>query len=209
MSDSMAGVYEVNVADKGEVVEVLAAAFSGYPVFRYVLGEEGRYFDEKIRRLVDFFAEIRFQLGGSPLLLRVEEKAKAAALVDPPHSGAFTAELRRMLNEVVEAVGTAEMARMEAYEQLCKRMAPEEAHYYLGMIGVLPQYQGQGYARQLLEYIHEMVDNDPQAMGIALNTEKPNNVPIYRHFGYEVIGEADLGPMHSWCMFRPSRTSSQ
>jgi ribosomal protein S18 acetylase RimI-like enzyme len=205
----LANVQEVNIADKKDVVEVLATAFSEYPVFQYVLGQGEPSFGEKIRLLVDFFSDIRYQMGGPPLVIRQEKKAVAAALVDPADTGPFTDDLRRILRGLMKTVGPNEMARMELYERLCKRMEPEQPHYYLGMIGVLPEHQGQGYARRMLDHIHKMVDTDPKARGIALNTENPNNVPIYRYFGYEVIEEAELGPLHTWCMFRPSEYGSQ
>jgi GNAT superfamily N-acetyltransferase len=197
-------VVEVSAKEKGQAVDVLAAAFHDYPVFRYILGHDNPAYEDKLRMLVNFFCEVRLQMGGPPLVLRDGKKPLAAALVDPPVSGPFTAELREMLDNLIDIVGSQAMSRLEAYEDMCERMQPEQPHYYLGMIGVLPDLRGKGYARMLIEHLHQKVDHDPQAGGICLNTENPNNVPMYRHLGYVVIGEEDLGPLHTWCMYRPS-----
>jgi ribosomal protein S18 acetylase RimI-like enzyme len=140
-----------------------------------------------------------------PLVVRVGGSPVAAALINPPVASVFTPELRQALDNLKEAVGSAVMDNLLAYEQTCEQMEPKSPHYYLGMIGVLPGRQGLGYGRLLIDHLHEAADHDPTATGVCLNTENPNNVPFYRHLGYEVIGEADVGPLHTWSMFRPSR----
>ena len=190
--------------EKGQVVDVLTAAFYDYPAMRYFMEGEQTDYGRKLQLLVDFFCEARLWMDWSPLVVRVDKTPVAAALVNPPAATVLTSELRQTLDELKEAVGSAVMNNMLAYEKTCERMEPEAPHHYLGMIGVLPGHQGQGYARLIISYIHEAVDNDPESTGICLNTENPKNVPLYRHLGYEVIGEADVGPLHTWSMFRPT-----
>ncbi len=194
----------IQPAQKSQVVDVLSAAFYDYPAMRFFMSEEQADYGRKLRLLVDFFCEARLSMDWSPLVVRVDERPVAAALVNPPVATVFTSELRQALEELKVAVGSAVMDNMLAYEKTCERMEPEAPHHYLGMIGVLPDHQGQGYGRLLIDYIHQAADNDPKSTGICLNTESAQNVPLYQHLGYQIIGEADVGPLHTWSMFRPS-----
>ena len=39
--------------------------------------------------------------------------------------------------------------------------------------------------------------------GVTLTTEDPSNVPLYEHFGYQVVGHARVAPgLESWGFFR-------
>lgn len=197
-------VYQIEPEEKGPVIGVLTAAFYDYPALRFFLGSDLPDYYEKQRLMVSFFCEARVLKGLPPFLVRHKGAPVAAALVNPAVGIPTPSGLKQAYKALVSEVGTAVIERLDAYEDVCLELAPKIPHYYLGMIGVMPEHQGEGYARQLIEHIHEIVDQDPAKPGICLNTEKLSNVPIYRHFGYEVIGEADVGLLHTWCMFRPS-----
>lgn len=203
--DNLVVISQDGIEDKEAAAEVLTAAFHNYPVMGYVLDRSDPAYDVKLKRMVNFFCEERLWRGLPPLVLRLGDKPIAAALVNPPVIGPPTPGLRQRLITLTDEISVEAMARLKAYEDKCEEMEPEPPHYYLGMIGVLPGHQGQGFARILIEHLHEVVDKDPVATGMCLNTENPNNVPFYRRLGYEVIGEADVGPLHTWCLFRPSR----
>jgi ribosomal protein S18 acetylase RimI-like enzyme len=74
------------------------------------------------------------------------------------------------------------------------------------MIGVRRAYAGTGLGRRLLESVRRLSEEDPQSAGVSLTTENPRNVELYRHFGYEVVGHASVGPgLETWGMFLPIR----
>ncbi len=197
-------IYQIEPEEKKQVIDVLTAAFYHYPALRFFLGSDPPDYGEKQRLMISFFCEARVLKGLPPFLIRHKDTPVAAALVNPAVSIPTPPQLKQAFKELKKDVGPAVIERLDAYDDACDELAPKAPHYYLGMIGVLPGHQGNGYASQLIEHIHEIVDQDPDKPGICLNTEKPGNVPIYYHFGYEVIGEADVGPLHTWCMFRPS-----
>lgn len=197
-------IYQVGSEDKRQAVDVLTAAFYNYPVMQYILNQERPDYANKLRLMIDFFAEVRVVKGLRPFVMDMGDGPVAAALVNPPVSAMTSPELKQAFKDLIKAIGSANVGKLNAYEEKCEEMEPEVPHYYLGMIGVLPEHHRKGYARLLLEHIHKIVDKDSGAKGIALNTENPNNVPFYRRFGYEVIGEADVGSLHTWCLFRPS-----
>ncbi len=79
---------------------------------------------------------------------------------------------------------------------------PKRPHHYLIFIGVDPDYQGKGCGRLMLEHVHSLVDNHPASSGIGLDTENPENVHLYEHFGYRLTATEVLGPVKIYNMFR-------
>ncbi len=63
-------------------------------------------------------------------------------------------------------------------------------YIYLLMIGVDPQYQGQGYGGQLLSGLIE--ESEQTGLPIYLETETENNVSVYEHFGFKVVDKVTL-----------------
>ena len=52
-----------------------------------------------------------------------------------------------------------------------------------------------------MNFVKEIASKNPESNGVCLSTEIPSNVPFYERFGYRVISEADVGELHSWCMY--------
>jgi ribosomal protein S18 acetylase RimI-like enzyme len=47
------------------------------------------------------------------------------------------------------------------------------------MIGVRPDAQRRGIARQLIDAVKERARSDPESTGITLNTESESNLPFF------------------------------
>jgi len=60
-----------------------------------------------------------------------------------------------------------------------------QPHYYLEILGVDPQYQGQGYSSKLLRPV--LAHADQHRKKCYLETQSERNVCLYQHFGFEVI----------------------
>jgi GNAT superfamily N-acetyltransferase len=87
--------------------------------------------------------------------------------------------------------------RMKAPPELSK------PYYRLDMIGVAPEFQGQGIGGRLLTYLHERVDRDERATGTYLYTGDEPNTRIYARYGYKILATRQAGPLTMWFMFRP------
>jgi ribosomal protein S18 acetylase RimI-like enzyme len=59
------------------------------------------------------------------------------------------------------------------------------------MIGTDPRVQGTGIGSQLMRTA--LARCDSEATLAYLETANPRNVPLYRRFGFEVIGEIQVG----------------
>jgi ribosomal protein S18 acetylase RimI-like enzyme len=68
---------------------------------------------------------------------------------------------------------------------------PKEPHWYLPMIGVDPKAQGKGLGGELMR--HALARCDREKTPAYLETANPRNIPLYRRFGFEVMGEIQVG----------------
>ena len=75
-------------------------------------------------------------------------------------------------------------------------------HWYLALVGVSPDCQGQGIGRALLSPVFERADR--QQLPCYLETFIPQNLPFYEHRGFHIV-HAGIEP-HSgvtfWAMKR-------
>lgn len=69
-------------------------------------------------------------------------------------------------------------------DALRKKYAPGP-HYYLDNLAVLPSAQRRGYASKLLGPI--LARADEEKVLVYTDTFTPSNVPLYEHFGFELV----------------------
>ena len=188
--------------ERGVVVDVLCDSFRKYPVMRFVLGPEQGH-EDRLRALIGFFTDVRFAMEWPVLAAVEDERIVAVALVNEPHERTFLERFQKGIAQVKQELGEAAYERLERFEKASDFNEPREAHYFVGMLGVLPGDQGRGHARQLLEYVRGLSQSAGCA-GIALSTEDPANVPFYEHMGFEVVGQGQVDDLPTWSMWWPN-----
>jgi ribosomal protein S18 acetylase RimI-like enzyme len=105
----------------------------------------------------------------------------------------------------IKDTGLASFTRFNRFvdfvEKEHKAAAPFD-HYYIMTMGVLPDRQGKGVGRKLMEKALEIVD--AKNMPCFLETQSKNNVPIYQRFGFEIVSEKEFqhGELNNWGMLR-------
>ena len=186
-----------------EIVTVFCDAFHDYPVMRQVLGPAAPY-DTRLRSLIGLFVNGRV-FRNEPLLGLRDGAGRliGAATMTLPESPDPPAELIAHREAVWGELGEDARARYEAFTAATQRFAIGARHHHLNMIGVRRARQGEGLARVLLGAVHARSDADPDSAGTSLSTEHPPNVPLYQHFGYRVIGHAQVDRgLTTWVLFR-------
>ena len=187
-----------------EITRVLCEAFYDYPVMRYVIGGGPGNYERQLSTLVHFFVMARV-LRNEDLIGTMDGNDLAAtALVSYPGRGMAPAGLITLRDEAWDELGPESLSRYEAYSAARAPFEVEVPHIHLDMIGVSRAAQGSGLGRQLIDHVHLMSREDDSSQGVTLTTEDPANVPLYEHFGYEVVGHARLSPeLSTWGFFRP------
>jgi ribosomal protein S18 acetylase RimI-like enzyme len=80
----------------------------------------------------------------------------------------------------------------------------DEPNIHVNMLAVLPDRQGRGLARVLLERVQAMSRERADSRGVTLSTESERNVALYQHLGYGVVGQVTIAPgLETWDFFRP------
>jgi len=186
-----------------EVVGVLAAAFADYPVMRHVLGDDGDY-DARLPRLIRLFAGGR-ALRREPMLgaCASDGALLGVATMTPPDSPDAPEALVALRRETWRALGGPAQARYDALVEVWTQGMPPGRRHHLNMIGVPPAHRGLGIARDLLEAAIGIAQTDATSTGLDLSTEHPANLPLYRHFGFEVVSHARVSPeLETWTLVR-------
>ena len=196
-------VQPIPAAEAVAATDVLTDAFAGYPAMRFILGDSSGANHDDVRLLVRFFVLAR-ALSGHPILgARDSGSLVGVATVSPPERGSPPEALEAVRSETWAALGDDALRRYEAFSRAAGQFIPDSPHHHLHMIGVPAAHQGRGIARALLDAVHGLADRDPTSAGVSLSTESPANVPLYEHFGYRLLGDADVGPgLHTWVFFR-------
>ena len=113
------------------------------------------------------------------------------------------AQLVRMAPGSVTGIGP----RLPAVMRMLRRIDevhPPERHWYLAVLGVDPRFQRTGAGGPLLQPV--LARGDTEGLPAYLETQKPENVPYYRTFGFELVQELDVrGCPPLWTMTRPPR----
>jgi GNAT superfamily N-acetyltransferase len=87
----------------------------------------------------------------------------------------------------------------------------EKGYYFCNIVTVLPEAQGQGVGRKLMEEVLRMADEEGVGCYLESSRSVPN-VPIYEKFGFKLAremeckdGEGDKDKITLYCMLREPR----
>jgi len=144
-------------------------------------------------------------IGGKVFVDFQESKLTTVACLEYPKTRVSLRKAFTFLTSLVSylrACGLKPFRLMNAYMRATTQLRPNESHYYLICIGVAPESIGIGIGKKMLNTLHEIVDSDSSSIGIALDTENPNNIALYEHFGYTLTGTVKLDEITIYSLFR-------
>jgi GNAT superfamily N-acetyltransferase len=198
----MMSIRAAEIRDVEGAVAMLAEAFADDPLMHFFFGGNADGIKGATTRFFSILMRARLGMG-APVLVGQSDGLRGVAMgygvarPDWPKSledewDAFEADLPGLAD------------RFTAYDRVSDACKPREDHYYLGVLGVAPASQGAGTGRALLKAFCDLSRASEGSQGVYLETATPTNVRFYERHGFAVRGEADLGGVHLWCMFRPN-----
>lgn len=108
-------------------------------------------------------------------------------------------ELRTGMSLLPEGVGS--LVKGYRWERLIHRNLPAHPRWRLNSLAVKPAAQRAGFGSMLIE--PGLRQADAEQVGCYLETQRRNNIPFYRRFGFEEIGELSLSSsLTAWRMWR-------
>jgi ribosomal protein S18 acetylase RimI-like enzyme len=184
------------------VARVVCEAFADYPVMRYVLGDAGDY-AARLRTLIGFFHGARVLRDDAVLGVSEDGELRGVALCSLPDRVA-PPELDRLREQTWTTLGRDARARYDDCVRAWEPLGVAEPNLHLNMLAVPPRFQGRGLGRALLERVHALSREHTNSHGVTLTTESEANVALYRHMGYEVVGQRTIAPgIETWGFWRP------
>ena len=94
-------------------------------------------------------------------------------------------------------------ARIAHWQAVWNRHDPPEPHIHLGPVGVLPEFQGRGIGRGLMQRFCAAVDSEGKPA--FLETDSPENVRFYEKSGFRLVDETCVLSVSIFFMWRPGQ----
>lgn len=187
-------------SDADAIARTLGRAFHDDPLICFLLRDEATR-AEKMPRLF----KLLFKLGLPHGCCDTTTGYEAVALWRPP--GAWHIPFHQYITNGAEFVGLFGVGgglRVMNVMDVVEKRHPHEPHYYLQAIGTDPDKQGKGYGGVVIR--RQLAAADAAGQPCYLESSKPENIPIYQNFGFEVTGEIKLpdGPT-LWPMWRKAK----
>ena len=179
----MVNVKPVPKSDEKAVIDTVVKAFSADPVATWFYPDPQQYL-EHFPRFVEAFAGAAFQHASAYGIAN----CAGVALWLPPGSHADEQALAALLERTIAERNRAEVLGL--IEQMDKRH-PAEPHWYLPMIGVIPEKQGHGYGAALLEHTLERCDAENALAYLEASSLK--SIRLYERHGFERFGTIQVG----------------
>lgn len=190
MSSKLDDLYQVQKKETPRAGEVLASAFEHDPVWQALFQDA-----TPMQRIAAFEAPVRYCLKYGQVYAPSAALEGVAAWTPGElanmtpwrmlWSGAMGAGMR-----MGATLGKQMMQVFAPIEADRKATMRGQAYIYLLVIGVAPQYQGQGHAGKLLRAL--IAESERAQVPIYLETQTERNVRLYEHFGFEVVKEMVL-----------------
>jgi GNAT superfamily N-acetyltransferase len=190
----------------GEAAVMLARAFDDSPIFEYLFPDG----PSRARIITGFFRSVcsdALPFGNVYVAVEDQRIIGAACWYAP---GRYPPSKLRQLRQfaTVLALGRHAPSRMRfalAYLNATEKVHPKNEHWYLAILGVEPDRQGQGIGARLID--HTLDPLDREGLDAYLETDKESNLAWYARRRFELretLHPTPDGPP-TWTMWRDAR----
>lgn len=168
------------------------------PIHIAALGEDP---ERRVKGLRGIFTGLfKVMAEQTPLCARRSGKIVGVAGVAPPGTCRPGAGRKLRFFPHVLALGPYTAGRVMGWSATWAKHDPSEPHSHLGPLAVDADLQGQGIGTRILEEYTRRIDGAGEVA--YLETDKDDNVRLYRRHGFEVVAEQEVLGVRCWFMRR-------
>jgi len=186
-------------ADHALIGGIIASAFADDPVTLWAF--------RNVKALKPTFTGLARDLYLKKGFGHVAADGSAGALWLPPGTGKDLSLLSTLslARHILRLGGPRAVARSLALDAFMTKHHPDEPHYYLFAIGVVPGRQGKGLGGMVMRAALDAIDE--ARMPAYLENSKRENLGFYRSHGFELMEEVTpvKGSPPLWRMWRKAR----
>lgn len=205
MPQAKSGIRPLGYSDKDAFCKVMTLAFQDDPLFVRTF-PEAKTRAQQLRNLHTFIFDKGKLFEEQIMGYFSDHQLKGVYVLQTPHPVSLWQNLRLALrsSRLPLQLPWSSLKFLNDYMRLITALRPDSPHYYLNMIAVHPLAQGQGIAKVMLEHILHIVDTDPKAPCIQLDTSNPDNPAFYQHFGFQLKTVRNLQGVCLYLLLRKS-----
>ncbi len=193
-------VGEFKPADTLAAAEVLAQAYSTNPIHIAIFRKEDADLVRRKALYKAFLEHIK------PKLITARLRGRLVGILgmaDWP-TCQMTPQQAQQLGPILSPILGEALPRYREWRAFWAQRDPKEPHWHLGPVAVAPEFQRKGIGQQMLQEFCASVDQTK--LPAYLETDRAENVPLYRKFGFAVVGEGQVLGVPNWFMTRPAKT---
>jgi ribosomal protein S18 acetylase RimI-like enzyme len=182
--------------DGQQAIDILVRAFHDDPVMLWISGHP-----DFMRTFFNITLPIFLPHG----LTYLEEQGRGAAAWLGPEQRLHWPVTAGNLWRMFKVCGVRGFIRFGRGGLATARFHPGEPHYYLFLIGTLPECKGQGIGSSLINHVLRKCDEEN--LPAYLENSKQDNLAFYRGHGFEVVDQINFarGAPPVWLMWREPR----
>lgn len=196
-----------NNITKKRIAEVFAEGFSNDPLYVHLLPDETKR--EAVLKLffklyIDLFGK------GGDFLATSDDLGAIAFVYYSNRAGSRAQFYKDLWRTAIKGLELLKYMKVTQLYQMIKALTIMSSdwieekvgdHYiHLDLIVVKEEARGKGKAKHILSYIIDEAtrENTP----LTLETQNPDNVGLYEHFGFEVVRDIHFEGMVQYCMVK-------
>lgn len=199
----MSGIRRATVGDIPALAATLARAFAHDPFYAFLVGDA----PERNQRMRDGWTGLlRHASNRLSHSYTTDDHAGVAVWHPPGYAGAGFIDTLRLLPSAARMAGSIGRLRdvsraVATLEQHRRRHVPG-SHFYLSVLGVEPERQGEGIGTALMRPALDLASR--ASVPAYLETATGRNVLLYERVGFSVVEELVIPgtDVHGWLMLR-------
>jgi ribosomal protein S18 acetylase RimI-like enzyme len=180
-------VRKATTADVPRLVDAVARSFYDDPVFSWIIPDDARRLSELQRGFALFARRVWCRHDET----YTTDRVIGGAFWMPP--GTWHLSLLRQLAMLptLAVITRGDLPRLLRTLNVIEAKHPHDLHYYLPVIGILPEWQGRGFGSALLRPMLERCGRE--GLPAYLEASSVRNRALYERHGFKVVEEIHVG----------------